>query len=68
MPSLSIPTLSALGLAVALSLVFFAALCKINRRTLPPGPPGWPILGNLFNMPTEKEWLKFSEWERTYGD
>lgn len=35
---------------------------------LPPGPRKWPLLGNIFDMPSEKEWLKFAEWGRVYGE
>lgn len=38
-----------------------------NRRRLPPGPRGWPLLGNALDMPRQKEWLTFTEWKRTYG-
>ena len=34
---------------------------------LPPGPPGTLILGNAADMPTENEWLTFSNWAKTYG-
>ncbi|PAV15413.1 cytochrome P450 [Pyrrhoderma noxium] len=33
-----------------------------------PGPRGYPIIGNIFDMPTSKEWLKAAEWKETYGD
>src|ERR1700749_4872496 len=33
----------------------------------PPGPKGLPLLGNLLDMPTEQEWVKFSKWGETYG-
>ncbi|KAF9016298.1 cytochrome P450 [Hymenopellis radicata] len=29
---------------------------------------GFPVLGNLFDMPTEKHWLKFTEWAEEFGD
>ena len=32
-----------------------------------PGPRGYPIIGNIFDMPTSKEWLKAAEWKQTYG-
>ncbi|KAF9044301.1 cytochrome P450 [Panaeolus papilionaceus] len=35
---------------------------------LPPGPKGYPIIGNLLDMPTEKAWLTYHEWSKTYGD
>lgn len=37
------------------------------QPNLPPGPKKWPLLGNLLDMPTAKEWLTFAQWGRTYG-
>ncbi|KZV63197.1 cytochrome P450 [Peniophora sp. CONT] len=34
---------------------------------LPPGPPGWPIVGNLFDMPRSNEWLAYHRWGVKYG-
>jgi len=34
----------------------------------PPGPNGYPIIGNLLDVPTEKAWLTYSELSRTYGE
>ncbi|KAG6917741.1 hypothetical protein DXG01_001279 [Tephrocybe rancida] len=39
-----------------------------RKRGLPPGPKGWPIVGNLFDMPKETMWHTFAEWGKTYGD
>ncbi|KAF8066524.1 cytochrome P450 [Lyophyllum atratum] len=38
-----------------------------RRLPLPPGPQGWPIIGNLSDMPRETTWLTFAEWGKTYG-
>ncbi|KAF7331776.1 hypothetical protein MKEN_00057500 [Mycena kentingensis (nom. inval.)] len=35
---------------------------------LPPGPRGLPLVGNILDMPSEKEWETFSKWSDTYGD
>ncbi|KIJ23526.1 hypothetical protein M422DRAFT_275879 [Sphaerobolus stellatus SS14] len=35
---------------------------------LPPGPPGLPIIGNLFDMPKRRAWLTFARWGKEYGD
>jgi hypothetical protein len=34
---------------------------------LPPGPKGYPLIGNLFDMPVDKSWVVFDEWRTTYG-
>jgi len=39
-----------------------------NGLPLPPGPKGYPLLGNLFDMPIDKPWLVYDEWRKTYGD
>ncbi|KAI0265535.1 cytochrome P450 [Gloeopeniophorella convolvens] len=36
-------------------------------RKLPPGPRGYPIIGNALDL-SSKQWLKFTEWKRQYGD
>ena len=35
---------------------------------LPPGPRGWPIVGNVTDMPKEKECLTFTRWAKEYGE
>ncbi|KAF9267037.1 cytochrome P450 [Marasmius fiardii PR-910] len=33
----------------------------------PPGPKGLPFVGNLFQIPLSKQWVKFFEWAKEYG-
>jgi hypothetical protein len=33
-----------------------------------PGPKGWPIIGNLFDVPNEVEYKVFSQWRQKYGE
>ncbi|KAG6901516.1 hypothetical protein C0995_010939 [Termitomyces sp. Mi166 len=54
------------SLVFVVSLVVQRFLRKL-KPGLPPGPKGWPIVGNLFNMPTEMTWHTFAEWGKQYG-
>lgn len=47
------------ALSVALCL-YWTHVRKRGSR-LPPGPPGLPILGNLYDFPTTYEWLAYKE-------
>ncbi|KAG2056881.1 cytochrome P450 [Suillus hirtellus] len=44
------------------------AFSKKNPAPYPPGPPGWPLVGNIADMPHTKAWLTFAQWGKKYGD
>ncbi|CAA0818857.1 cytochrome P450- family 76- subfamily G-polypeptide 1 [Striga hermonthica] len=44
-----LPCLATL-LTLAISLKLFINLKKIPSKSHPPGPPGWPLLGNIFDL------------------
>lgn len=56
-------------------IVFLVTACAaLSRRLkarldlpLPPGPKGYPILGNALDIPRLKPWLKLQEWQNVYG-
>jgi cytochrome P450 len=39
-----------------------------SRLPLPPGPKGYPIIGNVLNMPAKHQWRTYAEWAKVYGD
>ncbi|KAF8216822.1 cytochrome P450 [Mycena galopus ATCC 62051] len=60
------------GLVLLLIILALAGLLKGWRAmSLPPFPPGprrTPILGNLYDMPTELPWITYMDWGKQYGD
>ncbi|KAJ3522356.1 hypothetical protein NM688_g8885 [Phlebia brevispora] len=54
--------------AVAAYLLTQVVRNNRQRLPLPPGPKGLPFIGNVLDMPKEKESEKFTEWRHLYGD
>ncbi|KAJ7164529.1 cytochrome P450 [Mycena filopes] len=53
--------------AGVLSLMLIRRLFRKQRGSLPPGPSGFPFIGNVLDMPTVTEWLTFAEWGAKWG-
>ncbi|KAG2159163.1 cytochrome P450 [Suillus bovinus] len=49
------------GVTVAVYLAKQVVIKK-NPGPYPPGPRGWPLIGNILDMPRSKPWLTFTEW------
>jgi hypothetical protein len=53
-----------------IALGLYVVKCLLSPKppaSLPPGPKGLPILGNVLDLPTEKGWLVFRKWGQTWG-
>lgn len=58
-------------LVTATALIVTYVVRKIRRRSLgplPPGPKGWPIIGNISDIPHKNSWVTYVEWKKKYGD
>ena len=53
--------------SVVLGCIALMRLARRRRSDLPPGPKGYPIVGNLFDLPLTHSWEKFAEFGEQYG-
>ena len=75
--SLCLVALQMPSLIVALVVILITTTClfaantafkrRADGRRLPPGPPGWPLIGNLLDMPRSEAWHVFNQWTKQYG-
>lgn len=42
-------------------------LTRRRQPSMPPGPKGWPLIGNLLDLPTTHEWEVFAKWGEKWG-
>jgi hypothetical protein len=50
-----------------LTLVVLRAQAGKRRLPYPPGPKRLPVVGNLFSMPSQEEWITYKKWSEESG-
>ena len=53
--------------ALTFILVLRALFSRRKRPNYPPGPKALPLLGNILDLPTKRQWNVYAEWTREYG-
>ena len=56
------------GFGLLIVIYFFTKYIKQTGLPLPPGPPKWPVLGNLLDFPSNAEWETFERWGKEYSE
>ncbi|KAJ7619871.1 cytochrome P450 [Mycena rosella] len=54
---------------LGLGLLFYGIRWQRNRSRLPlpPGPKKLPLVGNLFDMPSDRQWEAYRDWSREFN-
>ena len=58
-------------LVIALGAILLGVLVYNNsnkRKNYHPGPPRWPLIGNVMDMPTHHFWEGFHQWAVKYSE
>ncbi|KAI3615363.1 cytochrome p450 [Moniliophthora roreri] len=65
---MALNTVISLGCALVALFLWTVFIGNRRARRLPPGPKGYPIIGNIFDLDTSRPWHTFVKWKKTYGD
>ena len=53
--------------ATGVGAVLTYLLLRPRRRQSPPGPPGWPVIGNMLDLPKKESWKVYLDWGKQYS-
>jgi hypothetical protein len=53
--------------SVILIIGSYKVLSRRRKGALPPGPRPWPIVGNITQLPENRDWRTYEKWAKEYG-
>ena len=62
----SLPALPVVAASIVAAYMYLRRRRK-SGKPLHSGPSGLPIVGNLFDVPVDFQWLKYAEWSKKFG-
>ncbi|KAF8971478.1 cytochrome P450 [Flammula alnicola] len=65
---ISTNTLYPILVAFIASYLLRLLLRRRKDLPLPPGPKGYPVIGNVYDVPHHYPWLTYADWAKKYGD
>ncbi|TCD64641.1 hypothetical protein EIP91_003843 [Steccherinum ochraceum] len=66
--SYALSTVALLFVLAVIYAAYHSAQVRRSEAALPPGPEGYPLVGNALGFPATYQWLFFSRLRRKYGD
>lgn len=57
----------AVGIIASTTIILLVIRNIRRKRHIAPGPPGLPILGNIFQLPANLQFIQLAEWAQEYG-
>ena len=67
-----IPVITAIDCLALFVFLYTLSAFRDNRRRrglpYPPGPPSWPVIGNLLDVPKLSPWLAYANMSKKYGE
>jgi hypothetical protein len=64
----SLVTLAPYVAGTVAGILALVVLRRRHKQLLPPGPKPLPFIGNLLDLPKDKAWLTYHQWNERYGN